>query len=96
MSSVILSDEKKDEGNEKADQTDKTGDEAVSEVTEESISLHQPTSQISQLGAGVSTVGTLEAESTVSSQLPQSQMEPSLVAMSQQPAVADPTTGAIG
>ena len=72
---------------------DQTGDGE----SEEPISLHEPSNQLTQLNAGVSTVGQLEADSSVSPQLPQSKMDPSnLVAMSQQPAVADPTSTTMG
>ena len=84
-------------GNEKTEQVDSSTEHTGDGESEEPISLHEPSSQPTQLNAGVSTVGPLEADSSVSPQLPQSQMEPSnLDAVSQQPVVADPTSTTMG
>ena len=94
--SYIL-DNKKDEGNEKTEEVDSSTDQNGEAESEEPISLHEPGNQLPELNAGVSTVTPLEADSSVSSQLPQSQMEPSnIVAMTQQAAVANPTSTTMG
>ena len=92
-----LLDDKKDEGNEKTEEVDSSTDQNGEAESEEPISLHEPGNQLPELNAGVSTVAPLEADSSVSSQLPQSQLEPSnLVAMTQQPSVANPTSTTMG
>ena len=96
---TFFSDEKKDEGTEKTDQCDDAGVEPapIAEPAKEQSSLLPPTGQLTQLTTGVATVGTLEVDSSVPSQLPQSQMEPpNLGAICQQPTVTDPTAATMG